>query len=289
MRKSRSLSRGSCQRGMRGVLLLASLALLAGCVITPSGAPDEYYRPQGLVLEQSGTVVLLISAEAEPVERREGGEVETRPIASRDALVDAFTEGFHKLRPDANVRLADDTLRKPCFPASKQIVLPNGADMLIPQLSNTECRALAESLGVRYLILVGGEHAIASSKGLVGGFEGVGVEFRQWHSFSVYAWTFDAVTGQKACERQERTLGEASQAFGLGMFVVPLFFGLDLNEAAFWKAVAYQAGYRTAGCFMPITPSGTGATDELIDPRDDFVNCYSGGVRVWTYRSRCDK
>ena len=195
---------------------------------TPGGSSDEHYRPQGLVLEQSGTVALLVSAEADPVEQREGGEVETRPIASRDALVDAFSEGFHKLRPDAKVRLVDDTLRKPCFPVSKRIVLQYGPDMLIPQLSNAECRALAESLGVRYLIMVGGEHAIASSKALVGERElGVGVAFRQRHSFSVYAWTFDAVTGQKACERQELRVEVASQVLGLYMLVFPLpfFFG----------------------------------------------------------------
>lgn len=238
-------------RNIVAILVLLWAALLNGCIgiEMPTGPRQESYVPRGLVLEESATVALVVSTSVQPIEQPEyrAFDIEIFPIATPEAVTRGFTEGFHKLRPDVTIRIADEAMIKTCFSERKKILGASGALMLIPGVSAAECHAFADARTIRYLISLGGEHLQYTWEEA---WTNRGATWNRKSTFSLYAWAFDITTTESRCSAEE--LERAETDIHLGWWYVPFGWTKWLDEAAFWKRVAYQAGYKIAGCFLPL-------------------------------------
>ena len=237
--------------GWRRWLPLGLILLVGACVSTPT-SKELAYQARGLPLVTSGTVVAFLSAKV-PSETHQasGSELEL--------LMRAFEDGFHKVRPDAKIQWADETLLQACVARSTEYP----STFVTPDSSGAKCQELINRWGVRYVISIDGVHAsyTAHQGGqlFAGGwaYDEDGI-----HTFGVSAFVFDEVArGKGVCKVSVQRSGN-SMTTVLGLFyVIPIPMMRLVDEGAFWRSVAHEAGYGIGGCFVPPDaekPSGSG-------------------------------
>jgi hypothetical protein len=226
--------------GWRRWLPLGLLLFLPGCWVAMPPPAQLSYEPRGLPLGASAALVAFVWAGSEAKDPNPSGLV-YHPINDLETVKRAFEDGFHKLRPTADIQWADEIIREACFGRSTESGPNSSSHFLAPDLSAAKCQALTKKMGVRYLISIGGEHEISTSTMADGKCLGK----RHEHTFILDASAFDTTLGESMCASSNRSQDVSNE------FVCLFFPGARLlDETYYWKDLALRTGYAIGGCFV---------------------------------------
>jgi len=238
---------------MRNWIAIALSMMLSACVSTPEGSPAlSGGQSRGRILSASDTVALFVSTGISPTNANS-----ILPISDKESVHHGFMEGFRAVRPDVQILVADEALRKACFDTGISSLEPRGAELVAPDLSDPTCRAWVENRRIRYVVSATGSRSTTSS------IESLGFGFRTEHShvFRLLARTFDTTSGSCVCEDWAMASALSGEGVALIYGVVPIPAVTVLDEPAYWARVGWLAGARVGTCF--VQPSeGTGAGGE---------------------------
>jgi hypothetical protein len=190
---------------------LAVSAVLSACVATPQGSPVAgSYERRGLPFDATETVAIFVSTEVSLTDADKAVGLQLFPISTADAVSQGLREGFHSMRSDGQLALADEALRKACFDSGTKSIESgdfSGAVLVVPNLSATQCRALVEQRGIRYLVSAAGRRHTSSRTNV----EFPGISVTHSHTFRLLARAFDTTSGSSVREGSGMAQGDSSE------------------------------------------------------------------------------
>ena len=267
-------------------LAVVACLVICGCVSAPERPPEpEPFEAGGLPFASSARVGLLVSGEVSPKDPSSSPTIVGLAVDDASEVAQAFTNGFRVHLPDANFGVVDEALRRNCINSGYKHAGEDSIVLAIPLLTSDSCHAQVERLNLRYLVLIGGARSTASTfKTTAGGGGGGGAAVLATyysHAMSLRAQVFDTSTGALVCERNRLALGSSYLGVGIfgamgGAMAIPVFETLD--EAAYWKHVAWRLGYVVAGCFVQPTAEGTtsaNAKSDVVESTDMVAGCFA--------------
>jgi hypothetical protein len=260
---------------MKAVLAFVACLAIASCASVPKYPPSVYgAEARGHTLDPTDALVVNVSnlwlsagssakAEADPK-----NHPAIEPAGDLEALRKSFMSGFREVKQESRILPADEHVRAACFTSAGLTEREPWNEPVRPSLDSPACQAALQPSRVRYLVSVHAWLAIESKSTFEAYPLGMGTSKDIRYHFEVVAAIFDVGTGKQICIDRDSQYAQGDFIAGIILVPaplpvpVPLVWGTRVDAQAYWKQTAWQAGARTANCFVPPTEAVNTASTE---------------------------